>query len=121
MPNSHLPSTLGKHFTADMHLCKNLPDDPNKIRKILETSAKKMGATVIGSFFHKFLPHGISGVIVIAESHITIHTWPENCFAAVDIFSCGNIDPEYGIECIAKQLKPQRMETNFFARGLDLQ
>jgi S-adenosylmethionine decarboxylase len=66
-------------------------NDLKKVEEILVTAAKEANATVIESRFHKFSPFGISGVVVIAESHLTIHTWPEYGYAAVDIFTCGEV------------------------------
>jgi len=82
--------TLGRHFLLDLEDCDaNILDDLNKIEEILVAAAREAKATIIESRFHKFNPFGISGVVVIAESHLAIHTWPEHAFAAVDIFTCG--------------------------------
>jgi S-adenosylmethionine decarboxylase proenzyme len=79
-----------------------------------------MGATVIGAHFHTFSPHGVSGVVVIAESHLTIHTWPEHGYAAVDIFSCGDLNLDAGIEFICHSFAAKRTETKVVERGLGL-
>ncbi len=66
------------------------------------SAAKACKATVVDVAFHEFKPFGVSGVVVIAESHLSIHTWPEYRYAAVDIFTCGkSIDPEEAVECIS--------------------
>lgn len=65
-------------------------NDQECIKKTLIEAAEKAGATIVESVIHKFSPFGVSGVIVIAESHIAIHTWPENNYIALDIFTCGN-------------------------------
>ena len=63
--------------------------DSDLIKHALVDAATEAGAHVVETVFHKFNPYGLSGVVVIAESHITIHTWPEYGYAAVDVFTCG--------------------------------
>jgi len=65
--------------------------DLNKVKDALVSAAKEARATIIDVSFHEFNPFGISGMVVIAESHLSIHTWPEYGYAAVDIFTCGDI------------------------------
>ena len=71
-------------------------------REVLLRAARDCGATVIGDLFHQFEPYGVSGVVLIAESHFSLHTWPENEYAALDILTCGDMDAEVAIE-IMKQ------------------
>ena len=68
---------------------KTLLDDLLYIKECMFEAASEIGATVIGETFHQFSPQGVTGVISIAESHLSIHTWPEHCYAAADIFTCG--------------------------------
>ena len=70
--------------------CRELLNSIKRVESILLESACRGNATVISSHFHPFSPQGMSGVVVIAESHITIHTWPEHGYAAVDVFTCGD-------------------------------
>jgi S-adenosylmethionine decarboxylase proenzyme len=86
---------LGRQILVEFYDCNretlNSEDD---IRSILLEGVRLSGATIVSDTFHTFSPHGVSGVIVIAESHVAIHTWPEHGYAAVDIFTCGDaIDP----------------------------
>ena len=68
--------------------------------------ANEAGATVLGESFHQFNPHGVSGVVVIAESHLFIHTWPEHGYAAVDIFTCGDtVQPQKAAQILVKELR----------------
>ncbi len=87
--------TLGRHILVEYHGCN--PDKLNDvvlIEKSMVNAAKAAEATVINSTFHHFSPFGVSGVVVIQESHLAIHTWPEYGYAAVDIFTCGDtVDP----------------------------
>ena len=76
-----------------------------------------MKATIVGSHFHAFSPHGVSGVVVIAESHLTVHTWPEHNFAAVDVFSCGELDLDAGIKLLIAEFGAQRHDVEEYDRG----
>ena len=81
-------NTLGIQLLIDLEQCDEaILDNLDEIRKLLIHAAKNGGAEIIGDTFHKFDPQGITGVVSIAESHISIHTWPEYSYAAVDIFS----------------------------------
>ena len=68
----------------------NALDDLQNVESTLIDTARRIGATIIGHAFHQFSPQGVTGVVIIAESHICIHTWPEHGYAAVDIFTCGD-------------------------------
>lgn len=81
--------TLGHHWLIELSHCNpSTLNSQAQIEKILLEAAQIAKVTVIKSVFHKFAPQGISGVVVIAESHLTIHTWPEHEYAAIDLFSC---------------------------------
>jgi S-adenosylmethionine decarboxylase proenzyme len=81
-------------------------------------AATAMGATIVEQVFHHFSPHGVSGVVVIAESHLAIHTWPEYNYAAVDLFTCGSeVDPEIGFHALKKALESDRYEVQKQLRG----
>lgn len=69
---------------------RELLNDPDRLECLLVEAANRAGATVVQKAFHQFNPHGVSGVVIIAESHLFIHTWPEHGYAAVDIFTCGD-------------------------------
>jgi S-adenosylmethionine decarboxylase proenzyme len=80
---------------VEYHRCDpNVLNDLERLRECMLEAANRCGATVLEDSFHYFSPQGVSGVVVIAESHIAIHTWPEYKYAAVDIFTCGTtVDP----------------------------
>lgn len=86
---------LGRQILVEYYDCNSTKlDDLSFIEAALLEATKASKATIITHNFHKFSPHGVSGVIVIAESHVAIHTWPEYSYAAVDVFTCGEtIDP----------------------------
>lgn len=94
---------LGKHLLVELYGCNpELLKKVNAVREILVMAAKACKATVVDVAFHEFKPFGVSGVVVIAESHLSIHTWPEYQYAAVDIFTCGDtIEPELAVRHIA--------------------
>jgi S-adenosylmethionine decarboxylase len=85
--------SLGVHLLLDLAGAPfAMLDDPHLIESALLDTVHLMGATVLGVHLHRLQPQGISGVVVIAESHLTIHTWPERGEAAVDLFTCGSAD-----------------------------
>ncbi len=98
---------LGRHLTFEFYDCD--PDilaDSSRVEKIFVNAAKESGATVLGSSFHAFEPQGVSGFVVIAESHFSVHAWPEHDYAAVDIFTCGeSIDFKKAIDALKRDLE----------------
>jgi len=111
--------SLGRHVLAEMYECdKEILNDHEMVEDILIDGAKAAKATIIESVFHKFNPYGVSGVVVIQESHFTIHTWPEYGYAALDCFTCGEeISPWIAFEYIAKKLKSKNYTTMEVNRG----
>jgi S-adenosylmethionine decarboxylase len=106
----------GDHLLVEFWGACNLTD-PGAIREALESSARAAGATLLHSHYHSFGDGGVSGVSVLAESHITIHTWPARGYAAIDIFMCGGCDP---VDCLPEQkhrLSPRRIEHQTIRRG----
>ena len=110
---------LGHQLMVEYYGCSAARlNDRDHIRDAMVAAAKATGATVVGDMFHEFNPHGISGVVVIAESHLAIHTWPEYGYAAVDLFTCGNeIDPYLGFDRLRNALQAERFEVREFYRG----
>jgi S-adenosylmethionine decarboxylase len=113
-------NALGKHLLLELNDCDNtLLNDINTIRNIMLTAAKEAGATILGESFHQFSPQGVSGVIIIAESHLSIHTWPEHGYAGADIFTCGTrVQPEKAAEVIIKRMKPRTHSVMLMYRGM---
>ena len=107
----------GAHLLVDLWGAINL-SDPKAIDHTLRRAALAAGATILHSHFHHFSPNGgVSGVIVLAESHISIHTWPERDFAAVDIFMCGACDPHLAIPVMQTLFQADRVEIDEQRRG----
>ena len=108
----------GMHLLAELWHARYLKDS-TKIRKILIKAIDACGATMLSIELHTFSPNGgVSGVAVLQESHISIHTWPEFEYAAVDVFVCGRIDPHRAIEILKNEFKPRRMEVTEIKRGI---
>jgi S-adenosylmethionine decarboxylase len=99
-------NALGKHLLLELKDCdREVLNDLGFLKGILLTAASEAGATVLGESFHQFSPHGVSGVVIIAESHLFIHTWPELGYAAVDIFTCGDsVQPEKAAQKLIREL-----------------
>ena len=110
---------VGKHIIVDMRRCpRKILDDVNVIEKSLLGAASYANATVIDYSFRKFHPQGVSGIVIIAESHISIHTWPEYGYAAVDVFTCGSADASRAVEYIVKALKSKEHYILDLKRGV---
>jgi len=109
---------LGQHWLIEGYHCDaKLLSDPVAMEIILQQTAEIMGATIVTSIFHHFSPLGVSGVVVIQESHLTIHTWPEYGYAAVDIFTCGEIDMQAGVAHLQKALAASELKIVKMKRG----
>jgi S-adenosylmethionine decarboxylase len=110
---------LARHTLLELRGCKSdLLNTPSKLKELLLESVRRGGGTVVTDVFHTFSPHGVSGVVVIAESHVAIHTWPEHGYAAVDIFSCGlTLDHVAIREWIRTGLGAETVETRELTRG----
>lgn len=113
-------TVLGYHVLLELRDCNpTLLNDLNYIRQAMLTAANDVGATVVGESFHRFSPQGVTGILAIAESHISIHTWPEYAYAAADIFSCGSpFLPREAAQKLAAQLESRYPEIKEIERGL---
>jgi len=110
--------TRSTHILAEYLGCSaDLLDDLEAIERLMKRAARAAGAAVVGSTFHRFSPQGVSGVVVVEESHLSIHTWPEYGYAAVDIFTCGECRPEAAHDVLARALGAERAETMHIERG----
>jgi len=111
---------LGRHLLLELKICnEEVLDDLNFLKECLNEAATKCGATVVGESFYHFSPHGVSGVVNIAESHIAVHTWPEHGYAAVDVFTCGtNVDPEKAAKYMIEKLGAQSHSVIELRRGI---
>ncbi len=111
---------LGKHLLVELHGCTpELLKKVDVVKEILVSAAKACKATIVETSFHEFHPFGVSGIVVIAESHLSIHTWPEHRYAAVDIFTCGDvIKAEQAVEYIAARFRCKKPSVLEMRRGI---
>jgi len=108
----------GAHILVDLWGAENLTDK-QYIDQMLQRAAEVAGATVLDSNLLQFSSSGgVSGVLLLAESHISIHTWPEREFAAIDIFMCGRCDPYRSVVVLKEAFKPDAIQVNEQKRGL---
>lgn len=106
----------GVHLIVDLHDATGL-DDIDLIELTLRRCVDAAGATLLHIHLHHFQPNGVSGVAVLAESHISIHTWPEVGYAALDLFMCGKAEPDRCIPVLREAFKAARVEVNELLRG----
>jgi S-adenosylmethionine decarboxylase proenzyme len=110
---------FGRHTLIELHGCDAAAlGDQASLRTLMLTAIKEAGGTYVTDVFHHFSPQGVSGVVVIAESHATIHTWPEHGYAAVDVFTCGGSFIHHIFSDIMRDgLKAARIEAKTIERG----
>ena len=113
-------NALGRHLLLELKDCnREVLNDLSLLEDMLPAAASEAGATVLGKSFHKFNPHGVSGVVIIAESHLFIHTWPECGYAAVDIFTCGDtVQPERAAQKVISELGAKNHSILEIQRGI---
>ncbi|TZE80806.1 adenosylmethionine decarboxylase [Calorimonas adulescens] len=113
-------NALGRHILAEIYGCdENILNDKEQIEKIMVDAAIIAGAEVREIAFHKFSPQGVSGVVIISESHLTIHTWPELGYAAVDVFTCGSkVNPWDACNYITEKFHASHITATEVKRGL---
>lgn len=112
--------SLGRHILAEVYGCNfEVLNDIKKVEDIMINAALDAGAEVREFVFHKFSPQGVSGVVVISESHLAIHTWPELGYAAVDVFTCGEkVDPWDACNYLAKHFGAEYVNATEVKRGI---
>jgi len=112
-------TTFGDHYLVDLHGCDpDLISTVEGVRNILMDAAIKSKSTIIDDRFHQFEPFGASGVIIIAESHFSVHTWPEDDFAAVDIFTSGELmQPQIAIDIMTAGYAADYVNVTKVTRG----
>jgi S-adenosylmethionine decarboxylase len=110
--------TVGKHCILELYNCNSEKlDDEAFLRTAITTAAKRAGATLLNLITHRFEPQGVTGLALLAESHISIHTWPESGYAAVDVFTCGDHTmPERACTVLSHELGAERHKLTSFRR-----
>tara|TARA_B100001123_G_scaffold311139_1_gene347973 strand:- start:6695 stop:7084 length:390 start_codon:yes stop_codon:yes gene_type:complete len=111
---------LGKHLILELKQCDEiLLNDIEYVKDSMIEAARTIGATIVDETFHKFNPLGVTGVVAIAESHLTIHTWPEYSYAAIDIFSCSErFKPQKAAAFLKEKFRAVESSTTEIARGV---
>jgi S-adenosylmethionine decarboxylase len=119
-PLTSTPTTdaVGKHCILELYDCDSSRlDDEAFLRNAITTAAKRAGATLLNLITHRFEPQGVTGLALLAESHISIHTWPESGYAAVDVFTCGDHTmPERACQVLWEELGAGRHKLTSFRR-----
>ncbi|WP_414045787.1 adenosylmethionine decarboxylase [Macrococcus equi] len=113
-------TTLGRHVLIEYYNCdKEILKDHDAIERIMNEAAVVSGATIVESCFHTFNPYGVSGAVIISESHLAIHTWPEYGYASVDVFTCGDsVNPWKAEEFLQTKLKAELSDSFEMGRGM---
>ena len=113
-------NALGRHLLLELKDCdREVLNDLGFLKGLLSAAASEAGATILGESFHQFNPHGVSGVVIIAESHLFIHTWPEHGYAAIDIFTCGNsVQPGKAAQILIRELDSKNHSILEIQRGI---
>lgn len=112
-------SALGRHVLAEVYgCCFEILNDIKKVEEIMVNAALEAGAEIREVCFHKFSPQGVSGVVVISESHLAIHTWPELGYAAVDVFTCGErVNPWDACRYLTEKFRASEVQATEIERG----
>lgn len=113
-------NALGRHILAEIYECDpEILNNRNLIEKTMVEAALEAGAEIREVAFHKFSPQGVSGVVVISESHLAIHTWPELGYAAVDVFTCGDkCNPWDACNYLTEKFNAKHMTATEVKRGI---
>jgi S-adenosylmethionine decarboxylase len=117
-PNANVTDAVGKHCILELYDCDSSRlDDEAFLRDTITSAAKRAGATLLNLITHRFEPQGVTGLALLAESHISIHTWPESGYAAVDVFTCGDHTmPEKACQILWEELGAGRHKLTSFRR-----
>ena len=111
--------TRAKHLLVELRQCAAVAlDDLEALKRLMHAAARAAGATVVGEAFHRYAPHGVTGVLLLEESHFSLHTWPEAGYAAFDFYTCGALDPEPAARVVAEGLGNAKATLIEIARGL---
>ena len=111
--------TIARHLIVELYDCDAVAiNDIGTVAEHLRQAAEICGATVVGEAFHQFEPEGVSGTLVIAESHLSIHTWPSRGYVAADIFTCGGLDPRPGFRHLKAAFGAASARVQEIVRGL---
>lgn len=108
----------GMHLTLDFWGAESL-DDEEIVRAAMRNAVAACGAHLLELRMHRFSPQGLTAVAILSESHLSIHCWPENGYAAVDVFTCGDSDPRKAIPILCEAFKPDHLQVAELKRGIN--
>lgn len=112
--------TLGRHLVAELYGCDHARlDDVVLVERLVREACAEVGATVLQVVAHRYAPQGVTATAVIAESHLSVHTWPEHGYAAADVFTCGDLDPRLAFVHLRDGLAASQTRMRVVLRGLD--
>lgn len=112
------PWVAGRHLIIDFYNCQN-HGNMDKIEAVMIRACENTGATVLYSYIHPFEGGGVSGAVILAESHMSIHTWPERSYISLDIYVCGTCDPLKALSTLREHFQPENENLMLIERGLD--
>ncbi len=111
--------TMGMHYVVEAAGCdEEILTDARRLEEIFKEAARAAHMTIKASHFFRFSPRGVSGTVIVAESHISIHTWPELGYAAIDVYTCGNSDPEKAVDYILEKIGAKYAHVSELKRGI---
>jgi S-adenosylmethionine decarboxylase len=110
--------TLAKHLLLELHGCdRKLLNEPDELKRLMLAAAERARAHVVADVVHRYAPHGVTCLLVLEESHFSLHTWPEAGYAAADFYTCGSLLPELALELLRDGLSATRFELLTVERG----
>jgi S-adenosylmethionine decarboxylase len=108
---------MGNHYLLNLYGCSSsLLDDELFIINLITKAANKCGASILHTASHKFTPQGVTAILLLSESHISIHTWPEVSNAAIDVYTCGIADPKVACDILIKELESTSHTMSYIER-----
>lgn len=112
-------SQQAQHLLVEFNQCAiDILNDPSQLENLMQQAAIAANATIKNSVFQQFEPQGVTGILLLAESHLSIHTWPQYAYASVDFYTCGQGQPEIACAVLQKGLQAQQCEKIMIKRGL---
>jgi S-adenosylmethionine decarboxylase len=109
---------LGRHLLLEFFGCNEAVDSPDAFRAAIPEAVEAIGATLLNLHVHTFSPQGVTGLAVLAESHMSLHSWPEHRYLAADVFTCGDrVEPLKAIDVLRRHFRPARVEVLEIERG----
>ncbi len=109
---------LGRHVLIEFWGCNDHLNDPDVIGRSITSAVEETGATILNLHVHSFSPQGVTGVAVLAESHMSVHSWPEHGYLAADVFTCGTrVDPQAAVPVLRRFFEPTHVQVQEIQRG----